>query len=111
MLREPGSNRPKICQKSKWSVTIGIDSGGPQQPFDVLVGLFRAIFNDFDQNTPSGDRRGTPFIPLWANGPLLVGGVVGGEAHCARGGIGDFYPLMKNVPWGGCSLVKKMHQG
>ena len=30
VLREPGSNRPKIRQTWKWSETIGIDSGGPE---------------------------------------------------------------------------------
>ena len=29
VLREPGSNRPKICRRWKARETIGIDSGGP----------------------------------------------------------------------------------
>ena len=41
---------------------------------------FRAIFNDFDKNTPSGDRRGD--LPLAPLGPmaLVCGGVI-----CLRG--------------------------
>ena len=50
VLREPVSNRLKICQKWNLSETIGIDSGGPESPFDALVGLFRAIFDDFGKN-------------------------------------------------------------
>ena len=30
VLREPGSNRPKIRRKSKVRETVGIDSGGPE---------------------------------------------------------------------------------
>ena len=54
VLREPGSNLPKIHQKLKVQETIGIDSGGPEEPFDALVGSFRAIFEDFDQKNPRG---------------------------------------------------------
>ena len=47
VLREPGSKRPKIRRKWKFQETIEIDSGisgGSEEPVDVLVGLFRAIF-------------------------------------------------------------------
>ena len=34
-------------------MTMGIDSGGPEWPLDALVGLLRAFFQDFGENTPS----------------------------------------------------------
>ena len=50
------------CLKSDLSETVGIDSGGSEEHFDALVGLFRQIFHDFDQNTHSG----TPCFSLGA---------------------------------------------
>ena len=43
-------------KKSDLSETIGIDSGGLEQLFDVLFRLVRAIFQDVLQNMVSGDR-------------------------------------------------------
>ena len=44
-------NPSTVRQKWKWSMIIGIDSGGPEWPFDALLVLFRAIFDDLYQNT------------------------------------------------------------
>ena len=50
MLREHDLNQLNIYRKLMLSETIGIDSGGPELPFDALVGLFRVCFEVFDQN-------------------------------------------------------------
>ena len=83
VLREPASKWAKIRQKWKWSGTIGIDSGGPEEPFDALLGLFRACFNDFDQNTPRGTEKRPPFNPFWAHAGFAV---VGAESQAWRTG-------------------------
>ena len=67
VLIETGSKQQKIRKQWKWSETIGIDSGGPEWPFDALVGLFRTIFDDFDQNTPRGTDAIPPFNPFGAD--------------------------------------------
>lgn len=62
VLRESGSKRPKICQKLRWSETIGIDSEGPEKPLGALVGLVRAIFTILDQ-IPLGGPTYPPLQP------------------------------------------------
>ena len=60
-----------MYQKSDLSGTIGIDSGGLESLFDMLVGLLRALFDDFNQ------------IPPWVFADLLMRKeVISGSLRC-----------------------------
>ena len=62
--REPGSKRQQINRTSKDRETIGMDSGGPELPFDMLVELFRSSL--------SFGRGGLPHLFCARNGSDMI---------------------------------------